>query len=97
LARRLGVTEAWLQAARRETPEADGAGAGSFDGLPEGWMAAVRYAEFLNQSGHAVTEAVYQQLAAHWDEGQIVEITAVVGLFAYFNRFNDALRVPVTR
>jgi hypothetical protein len=26
-----------------------------------------------------------------------VEITLVAGLFAYFNRFNDALRVEVTR
>jgi alkylhydroperoxidase family enzyme len=33
----------------------------------------------------------------HWNEGEIVEITMVIGLFAYFNRFNDALRVEVTR
>jgi alkylhydroperoxidase family enzyme len=97
LARRLGVTEEWLRAARRDAPEEEGTGSGSFDGLPEGWMAALRYAELMNESGHAVTEQAYQRLAAHWDEGQIVEITAVVGLFAYFNRFNDALRVPVTR
>jgi alkylhydroperoxidase family enzyme len=36
-------------------------------------------------------------VARHWNEGEIVEITMVIGLFAYFNRFNDALRVEVTR
>lgn len=40
---------------------------------------------------------LYAALAEHWDQGEIVEITTVVGLFAYFNRFNDALRVEVTK
>jgi alkylhydroperoxidase family enzyme len=97
LARRLGAREEWLRAVRREAPETDGAGSGSLDGVPEGWMAALRYAELMTESGHAVTDQAYAQLTPHWDEGQIVEITAVIGLFAYFNRFNDALRVPVTR
>ena len=33
---------------------------------------------------------------AHFDDGQIVELAAVIGLFNYFNRFNDALRVEIT-
>ena len=37
------------------------------------------------------------ELAAGWDEGQIVEITQVIGLFSYFNRFNNALRVDITK
>jgi alkylhydroperoxidase family enzyme len=61
------------------------------------WRAAFVYADAMTASGHAVTDAVYAALAAHWDPGQVVEITAVVGLFNYFNRFNDALRVEVTR
>jgi alkylhydroperoxidase family enzyme len=40
---------------------------------------------------------VFRSLAEYWDEGQLVEITLVVGLFAHFNRFNDALQVEVTR
>jgi alkylhydroperoxidase family enzyme len=97
LARRLGARQEWLQVVRREAPETGSAGPGSLDGLPDGWMAAIRYAELMNASGHAVTDEAYAALTRHWDDGQIVEITAVVGLFAYFNRFNDALRVPVTR
>ena len=33
---------------------------------------------------------------AHFDEGEIVELAAVIGLFNYFNRFNDALQIPIT-
>ena len=33
----------------------------------------------------------------HFDDGQIIEIAAVIGLFNYFNRFNDALKVDITR
>jgi len=36
-------------------------------------------------------------LRAAWDEGQIVEITLVIGMTEYFNRFNDSLRVEPTR
>jgi alkylhydroperoxidase family enzyme len=61
------------------------------------WRAAFAYADAMTTSGHAVTDELYGALAAHWDRGQIVEITSVIGLFTYFNRFNDALRVEVTR
>jgi alkylhydroperoxidase family enzyme len=61
------------------------------------WAAALVFADAMNVSGHAVTDAVYDVVAAHWDSGQLVEIAMVVGLFAYFNRFNDALHVQVTR
>ncbi len=33
----------------------------------------------------------------NFDDGQIVELAAVIGLFNYFNRFNDALRVEITK
>jgi alkylhydroperoxidase family enzyme len=61
------------------------------------WAAALVFAEAMNVSGHAVTDTVYEAAAAHWDGGQMVELAMVVGLFAYFNRFNDALHVQVTR
>jgi alkylhydroperoxidase family enzyme len=51
----------------------------------------------MTASGHAVTDEVFASRAAHWDPGEVVEITLVVGLFSYFNRFNDALCVEVTR
>jgi alkylhydroperoxidase family enzyme len=97
LARRLGATEEWLAALRRETPESDDAGNGSEEGLEPGWQAALRYAEVVNQDGHLVSDVLYEELSRHWDEAEIIEITMVIGLFAYFNRVNDALRVDITK
>jgi alkylhydroperoxidase family enzyme len=50
----------------------------------------------VHRSGHDVADALYARLAAAWDPGQIVELTLVIGMTEYFNRFNDALRVAPT-
>jgi alkylhydroperoxidase family enzyme len=97
LARGLNGEERWIAAVRRESPEARPRAAPSLEGLDPSWLAALRFAELVTESGHAVTNEAYDDLAAHWTDGEIVEITLVAGLFAYFNRFNDALRVEVTR
>ena len=97
MARRLGAREAWLAAVRRETPEHGSTAAASLEGIAPAWEVALRFAEQVTESGHAVTEATYRELAEHWTEGEIVELTLVAGLFSYFNRFNDALHVEVTR
>ena len=72
-------------------------GAPDLSGFEPAWAEALRYADAVTVSGHEVTDERYAALAAHWDGGQIVEITMVVCLFSYFNRFNDALRVAVTQ
>lgn len=90
MARRLGATEAMLAAVRAD-------GSSDWSVFEPGWAAALAFADAMNVSGHAVTDAVHEAVAAHWDGGQLVEIAMVVGLFAYFNRFNDALHVQVTR
>ena len=90
MARRLGATEAMLAAVRADGP----ADASAFE---PAWAAALALADAMNVSGHDVSDAVFDAAAAHWDGGQLVEIAMVVGLFAYFNRFNDALHVQVTR
>ncbi len=82
---------------RAESPEEGRRAEPSLDGMEQGWKVALRYAELLTDSGHKVTDEDYAELERHWNEGEIVEITMVIGLFAYFNRFNDALRVEVTR
>ena len=64
--------------------------------IPNMFRTAIEYAELVTESGHAVDRHTYHRLAGYWTEGEIVEITFVAGLFAYFNRFNDALRVEVT-
>jgi len=97
LARRLGATEEWIAAVRPETPLRSDAGFGTLEGLEDGWRVALEYAEQVTQSGHAVDGRTYERLSQHWSEGEVVEITLVAGLFSYFNRFNDALRVEVTK
>ncbi len=71
-------------------------------GAKEEWIAAARI-EAPEQRPRAepsldgMEQSWQVALRRHWNEGEIVEITMVIGLFAYFNRFNDALRVEVTR
>ena len=90
MARRLGATDAMVRGLRTD-------GVGGLEQFESSWRAAFAYADAVTESGHAVSDELYAALAQHWDAGQIVEITLVLGLFAYFNRFNDALRVEVTR
>ena len=75
----------------------DRGGRGSIAQLEPGWQVALAYADVVHVSGHRVTDDVYATLRAAWDEGQIVEITLVIGMTEYFNRFNDSLRVEPTK
>ena len=72
-------------------------GAGQFDGFEPGWRAALSYADAMTPTSGDVTDDIYAELARWWTPPQIVEITAVIGFFNYFNRFAEALRIPVTR
>ena len=75
----------------------DRGGREAIAGLEPGWRAALDYADVVHRSGHKVTDEQYARLRAAWDEGQIVEITLVIGMTEYFNRFNDSLRVEPTK
>ncbi len=87
MARRLGATDEQFAALARS----------DFSGFPPGWQAALRYAEDVTPSrGHA-TAGTFEDLAAHWSAVQIVEITAVICIFNYFNRFAIALDIPPTK
>jgi alkylhydroperoxidase family enzyme len=39
----------------------------------------------------------YEALERHWSPAQIVEITSVICIFNFFNRFANALDIPPTR
>ena len=56
-------------------------------------LAAVKYAEAVTKDAVAIPEEVYEELAQHYDEAQMVEITTTIGIFNCINRFNDALGV----
>ena len=67
---------------------------GSFD---EKEKAALRFGLAMTRDANKVSDAVFEELRRHFDEGEIVEIACVVGLFAYFNRFNEALQMEPTK
>jgi uncharacterized peroxidase-related enzyme len=53
--------------------------------------AALDFAYKAAQVPNAVTQREFDELAKHFDEGQIVEIVAAVALFGYLNRWNDTM------
>ena len=53
--------------------------------------AALEFAAAAASVPGAVTEEIGADLRRHWDEGEVVEITAVVALFGFLNRWNDAM------
>jgi uncharacterized peroxidase-related enzyme len=57
----------------------------------EAERAALRFARDASVAPNDVTPANFEELRRHWDEGQIVEILAVVGLFGFLNRWNDSM------
>ena len=59
--------------------------------------AALRLAETVTRDAHAVTDEQYAELRSFYSEGEIVELLCAIGLFNYFNRFNNALRMEPTK
>jgi uncharacterized peroxidase-related enzyme len=59
--------------------------------------AALRLAEHMTRDAHQVSDELWNELRRHFDEGEIIELAAAIGLFNYFNRFNDALRMEPTK
>jgi len=53
--------------------------------------AGLAFAHAAASVPNMVTEEVGARLRAHWSEESIVEITAVVALFGYLNRWNDSM------
>jgi uncharacterized peroxidase-related enzyme len=53
--------------------------------------AALRFARDASLVPNEVTPRSFEELRRHWDDGQIVEILAVVGLFGFLNRWNDSM------
>lgn len=64
--------------------------------LPGKEKAALRFADAMTASGGPVPDALYRELRRHWSEVATVEIAAVAGAFAMFNRLALSLEVDVT-
>src|SRR5277367_6727110 len=59
--------------------------------------AALRLAETVTRNAHAVTDEQFAELRSFYSEGEIVELLCAIGLFNYFNRFNNALKMEPTK
>ena len=56
-------------------------------------LAALRFAEIMTTGARDVDESLWDELQAYFDDGEIVEIATVIGLFNFFNRYADALQL----
>lgn len=54
--------------------------------------ATILYAERVTRGAAAIRGATLEELRKFYDEGQIVELTLVICVANFTNRFNDALR-----
>ncbi|MGC1463516.1 MAG: carboxymuconolactone decarboxylase family protein [Terracidiphilus sp.] len=59
--------------------------------------AVLRLAETVTRDAHAVTDQQFAELRTFYSEGEIVELLCAIGLFNYFNRFNNALLMEPTK
>src|ERR1035438_8782354 len=67
------------------------------DDFPPAEKAALRLAETVTRDANAVTDEQFAELRGFYSEGEIVELLCAIGLFNYFNRFNNALRMEPTK
>ena len=59
--------------------------------------AAIHLAEVMTLDAHSYSDADFQRLRSFYSEGEVVELMAAIGLFNYFNRFNDVLEMEPTK
>ena len=87
ICRRLGWTDQQLQSMAAE----------SLDTFTERERVAIHLAEVMTLDAHSYTEKDFATLRQHFSEGEAVELLASIGLFNYFNRFNDLLEMEPTQ
>ncbi|MFQ5688862.1 MAG: carboxymuconolactone decarboxylase family protein [Gemmatimonadota bacterium] len=59
-------------------------------------LAAIDLAEWMARDPDQVPDELLDRLHRLYEDGEIVEICMVAGLFNYFNSVNNALRMPPT-
>ena len=69
----------------------------SYGVFDDAWRSAFMYADVMTPTPGTVSVEDYAGLERHWSPAQIVEITSVICIFNFFNRFANALEIPVTK
>jgi uncharacterized peroxidase-related enzyme len=88
IARKLGWTETQIEALHNSSRS---------DEFNEREKVAIHLAEVMTLDAHGYSEAEFTQLLSFYSEGEVVELMAAIGLFNYFNRFNDLLEMEPTQ
>ncbi len=85
LARQIGVSEDLLDALYHRDEHQDV--------FSTRELVALRFAEIMTTSARDVDEELWDELQLHFDDGELVELATVIGLFNFFNRFADAFQL----
>jgi uncharacterized peroxidase-related enzyme len=88
ICRKLGWTDEHLTALQNSVAS---------DQFSEAEKAAIHLAEVMTLDAHQYSEAEFAHLRSFYSEGEVVELMAAIGLFNYFNRFNDLLEMEPTK
>jgi uncharacterized peroxidase-related enzyme len=88
ICKRLGWSDAQLEALK------DVEASGEFT---ERERVAIHLAEAMTRDPHNYTDEEFARLRSFYSEGEVVELMAAIGLFNYFNRFNDLLQMEPTQ
>lgn len=59
--------------------------------------AAISLAEQMTLDSNHIPDEFIERLRGFYDEGEVIELMASIGLFNYFNRFNNALQMEPTK
>ena len=88
ICRKLGWSDEHLEALERAVES------GKFS---EAEQVAIHLAEVMTLTAHGYSDADFARLRSFYSEGEVVELMAAIGLFNYFNRFNDVLLMEPTK
>ena len=59
-------------------------------------VAAIHLAEKMTADSNNYTDAEFAELRRFYSEGEVVELMTAIGIFNYFNRFNNVLKMEPT-
>ncbi len=58
--------------------------------------AAIKLAENMTVNGQLVTDDDFSELRQYYSEPEIIELTSLIGMVNYFNRFTTTLRIDIS-
>ncbi len=58
--------------------------------------AAIKLAENMTVNGQLVTDEDFAELRQYYSEPEIIELTSLIGMVNYFNRFTTTLRIDIS-